>query len=165
MKLRKKHLKIGMLILLGLCVLSGIVLGICFLFFHKEKSEPEPPYTTLISEKLQADLLTGIVITDNRSGDIYTFDSDSACTVLLRGLQAVHLYREKNPTSFTNTDAYTITLEFSEDSVCLSLKDGFCRNANGTVYDCGKTAQKFLTVLTQQIEEQTYSKAENNYSK
>lgn len=41
MTLRKKHLKIGALILLGICVLGGIALGVYFLFFHKEKSEPE----------------------------------------------------------------------------------------------------------------------------
>lgn len=165
MRLRKKHLKISALILLGLCVLGGIATGIYFLFFHKEKPEPEPPYTTLVSEKLQADLLTGMIVTDNRSGDVYTFDSDSACTVLLRGLQAVHLYREENAASFSAADTYDVTLEFSADSVCLSLRDGICRDANGTVYDCGETAQKFLAVLAQQIEEQSYSKAENNYSK
>ena len=37
MTLRKKHLKIGALILLGICVLGGIALGVYFLFFHKEK--------------------------------------------------------------------------------------------------------------------------------
>ena len=36
MTLRKKHLKIGALILLGICVLGGIALGVYFLFFHKE---------------------------------------------------------------------------------------------------------------------------------
>ena len=43
MTLRKKHLKIGALILLGICVLGGIALGVLFSLFHKEKSEPEPP--------------------------------------------------------------------------------------------------------------------------
>ena len=163
MKLRKKHLKIGALILLGLCVLGGIATGIYFLFFHKEEPESEPPYTTLVSEKLQADLLTGMIVTDNQSGDVYTFDS--ACTVLLRGLQAVHFYREENVASFSAADTYDVTLKFSADSVCLSLRDGICCDANRTVYDCGETAQKFLAVLAQQIEEQSYSKVENNYSK
>ena len=72
MTLRKKHLKIGALILLGICVLGGIALGVYFLFFHKEKSEPEPPYTTLIASTLRADTLSDITVTDNGSGDCYT---------------------------------------------------------------------------------------------
>ena len=57
----------------------------------------------------------------------------------------------------------TVTLDFSGDAVRFSLKDGCCRNANGTVYDCGETARPFLTALTQQLREQTYSDAENIY--
>lgn len=72
MTLRKKHLKIGALILLGICVLGGIALGVYFLFFHKEKSEPEPPYTTLIASTLRADTLSDITVTDNGSGDCAT---------------------------------------------------------------------------------------------
>ena len=72
MTLRKKHLKIGALILLGICVLGGIALGVYFLFFHKEKSEPEPPYTTLIASTLRADTLSDITVTDNGSGDMVT---------------------------------------------------------------------------------------------
>ena len=80
MTLRKKHLKIGALILLGICVLGGIALGVYFLFFHKEKSEPEPPYTTLIASTLRADTLSDITVTDNGSGDCYTFTDSAACT-------------------------------------------------------------------------------------
>ena len=93
MTLRKKHLKIGALILLGICVLGGIALGVYFLFFHKEKSEPEPPYTTLIASTLRADTLSDITVTDNGSGDCYTFTDSAACTALLEGLQEIHLYR------------------------------------------------------------------------
>lgn len=95
MTLRKKHLKIGALILLGICVLGGIALGVYFLFFHKEKSEPEPPYTTLIASTLRADTLSDITVTDNGSGDCYTFTDSAACTALLEGLQEIHLYRGK----------------------------------------------------------------------
>ena len=94
MTLRKKHLKIGALILLGICVLGGIALGVYFLFFHKEKSEPEPPYTTLIASTLRADTLSDITVTDNGSGDCYTFTDSAACTALLEGLQEIHLYRD-----------------------------------------------------------------------
>ena len=89
MTLRKKHLKIGALILLGICVLGGIALGVYFLFFHKEKSEPEPPYTTLIASTLRADTLSDITVTDNGSGDCYTFTDSAACTALLEGLQEI----------------------------------------------------------------------------
>ena len=152
MTLRKKHLKIGALILLGICVLGGIALGVYFLFFHKEKSEPEPPYTTLIASTLRADTLSDITFTDS-----------AACTALLEGLQEIHLYRENSNQNPDGTSSYTVTLDFSGDAVRFSLKDGCCRNANGTVYDCGETARPFLTALTQQLREQTYSDAENIY--
>ena len=163
MTLRKKHLKIGALILLGNCVLGGIALGVYFLFFHKEKSEPEPPYTTLIASTLRADTLSDITVTDNGSGDCYTFTDSAACTALLEGLQEIHLYRENSNQNPDGTSSYTVTLDFSGDAVRFSLKDGCCRNANGTVYDCGETARPFLTALTQQLREQTYSDAENIY--
>ena len=104
-----------------------------------------------------------ITVTDNGSGDCYTFTDSAACTALLEGLQEIHLYRENSNQNPDGTSSYTVTLDFSGDAVRLSLKDGCCRNANGTVYDCGETARPFLTALTQQLREQTYSDAENIY--
>ena len=101
--------------------------------------------------------------TDNGSGDCYTFTDSAACTALLAGLQEIHLYRENSNQTPDGTSSYTVTLDFSGDAVRFSLKDGCCRNANGTVYDCGETARPFLTALTQQLREQTYSDAENIY--
>ena len=137
--------------------------GRLFSLFHKEKPEPEPPYTTLIASTLRADTLTDITVTDNGSGDCYTFTDNAACTALLEGLQEIHLYRENSNQNPDGTASYTVTLDFSGDAVRFSLKDGCCRNANGTVYDCGETARPFLTALTQQLREQTYSDAENIY--
>ena len=91
------------------------------------------------------------------------FTDSAACTALLEGLQEIHLYRENSNQNPDGTSSYTVTLDFSGDAVRLSLKDGCCRNANGTVYDCGETARPFLTALTQQLREQTYSDAENIY--
>lgn len=122
MTLRKKHLKIGALILLGICVLGGIALGVYFLFFHKEKSEPEPPYTTLIASTLRADTLSDITVTDNGSGDCYTFTDSAACTALLEGLQEIHLYRENSNQNPDGTSSYTVTLDFSGDAVRFSLR-------------------------------------------
>ena len=162
MKLRKKRLRIAGLILLLLCLAAAIGLAVYFLFFYEEK-EPEPVYTTPISDHVTPAHLSKITVTELGGGNVYTFDDEAALDVLLDSLQDIRLYRESDTENPTDAAALKATLYFDDVPVTFHIKRGSCTNSNGTAYDCADSADAFLDTFFQQVGDHTYSHAENIY--